>query len=370
MRRAVSHIDEGRLHAWLDGALGPESGPEGAAMGHHLARCEECRARLEEASALRERARSVLASADHPPSEAPAFTEIVDRARSGARETKRAAEPESARTSAESARRRIRQRTSRVGLAWAASITLAVGAGWLGRELALQRGRDLPDALDISRKSVPAMTEDESGTPERFEQEANAAESPARQKSEAKVVSPAEAEESRAGRGEEAPKLDMLDRVDAELAEVATPPAEAATDEAVGQLKNKETGGRARFAVRPPQSGGGVGHSAVGCWRVERAGEVSGAPARIRLTDERAPGQDDGSLRLETDSKPRLTGSDPAVWMPLGADSVWLSVPPRVYRLAHRDSVLNGLVMVTADLDPEVATPAEVRYTRVECPTP
>jgi hypothetical protein len=76
---------------------------------------------------------------------------------------------------------------------------------------------------------------------------------------------------------------------------------------------------------------------------------------------------DDGSLRLETDPEP-LTGIAAVAWMPLGADSVWISVPPRVFRLAHSDSVLDGLVMVPAD--PEAVEPSEVRFTRVECPTP
>jgi hypothetical protein len=342
--------------------------------------------RLEEARALRESARSVLASADHPPSEAPAFAEIVARARAGARDIEDLPESEAVRAVADTARSRIRRRTSRVGLAWAASITLAVGAGWLGRELTLQRGLELPDALDISRRSVPAMTADDSGTPERFEErtpvepqeglrrdlvadkEPNAAESPARQKSEAKLVSPSEAEESRAGRGEQVSKLEMLDRVDAELAEVAAPPAEPAADEAVGQAREQDIAPRARFAVRPSEPGSGVGHPSVGCWRVDTDREAPGAPARIRLTDEQLPGQDDGSLRLETDSDPRLAGSASAVWMPLGADSVWISVPPRVLRLAQGDSVLDGLVMVSAD--PAAVGPSEVRFTRVECPTP
>jgi hypothetical protein len=385
MRRAVSHIDEGQLHAWLDGDLGPESGPEGEAIGHHLAACDECRMRLEEARALRESARSVLASADHPSSEAPAFAEIVARARAGARDIEDLPESEAVRAVADTARSRIRRRTSRVGLAWAASITLAMGAGWLGRELTLQRGLDLPDALDVSRRSTPALTEDETGTPERFEEgtsvepqeglrrdlaadkEPNAAAKPTRQKSEAKLVSPSEAEESRAGRGEEVPNADMLDRVDAELAEVAAPSAEPTAAEAVGQARDQDIAPRARFAVRPLESGSGVGHPAVGCWRADAGREVPGAPARIRLTDEQLPGVDDGSLRLETDPEP-LTGSAAAVWMPLGADSVWISVPPRVLRLAQGDSVLDGLVMVPAD--PAAVGPSEVRYTRVECQTP
>jgi hypothetical protein len=229
------------------------------------------------------------------------------------------------------------------------------------------------------------MTADDSGTPERFEErtpvepqeglrrdlvadkEPNAAESPARQKSEAKLVSPSEAEESRAGRGEQVSKLEMLDRVDAELAEVAAPPAEPAADEAVGQAREQDIAPRARFAVRPSEPGSGAGHPAVGCWRAVPGRDVSGALDLIRLTDEQAPGVDDGSLRLETDPEP-LTGSAAAVWMPLGADSVWISVPPRVLRLAQGDSVLDGLVMVPAD--PAAVGPSEVRYTRVECQTP
>ena len=353
-------------------------------MDQHLATCDECRMRLEEASAVRERARSVLASADHSLREAPPFAEIVARAQAGARAPEDVPDSEAVRASTGSARSRFRRRTSRVGLAWAASITLAVGAGWLGRELALQRGRDLPDALDIGRQTAPALTGDETGTPERFEEgvsaepeeglrndvaaaaEPNTVASPARQKSEMKAVSPAE-EELRAGRGEEVPGADMLDRVDAELAEVPAPSAQPAADEAVGQAREQDLAPRARFAVRPSEPGSGVGHPAVGCWSVDAGREVAGAPTRIRLTDERVPGLDDGALRLETDSDP-VTGSSSAGWMPLGADSVWISVPPRVFRLASRDSVLDGLVMVPAD--PAAVEPSEVRFTRVECPTP
>jgi hypothetical protein len=295
---------------------------------------------------------------------------------------------EPARAAADSARSRVRRRTSRVGLAWAASLTLAVGAGWLGRELALQRGLDLPDPLDVRRQSVQTMTEDEAETPERFEeevsaelqeglrrdvaaeQEPNAAETPARQKSEAKVIAPAE--EAPVGRGAEVGKMDAREmdarkRGDAELAAVAARPAPE-VDNLAADVLDPATEGRAQFAARPPDPGSVVDHPAVGCWYVERGGEVSGAPARIRLTDERVPGQNDGSLRLETESDP-LPGSA-QVWMPLGADSVWVSVPPRVFRLAHGDSVLNGLVMVPADLDPAVVTPSEVRYARVECSAP
>ena len=58
------------------------TGPEGAAMAHHLATCDECRARLEQESAIRERARSVLASADRALPEAPPFADLVAQARS------------------------------------------------------------------------------------------------------------------------------------------------------------------------------------------------------------------------------------------------------------------------------------------------
>ena len=56
----MSHVDEGTLHAYLDGEL-PST--ERAALEAHLAQCASCRATLTEERALLERASALLGSA-------------------------------------------------------------------------------------------------------------------------------------------------------------------------------------------------------------------------------------------------------------------------------------------------------------------
>src|ERR1051326_8534387 len=64
---SMSHVDEGTLHAYLDGEL---SSSERAAVDAHLGQCGECRAALAEERALLERASALLGSA-RPPGGAP-----------------------------------------------------------------------------------------------------------------------------------------------------------------------------------------------------------------------------------------------------------------------------------------------------------
>ena len=364
----MSHIDEGRLHAWLDGALGPQSGPEGAALAVHLEECEECRSRLEEARAVRERARAILSAADSPPATAPPFADLVAQARLDGRTPDDSPDRESVRVGSRAAGAAGRRRIPRVGLAWAASIAIAVGAGMLGRELALQRGRDLPAELDFGRESVEAPA----GEPEGLRENAPAvrepapADPPARQKSEAKAI--VEAEESAAGQGAETRKSDMSERLDADLAEVTAQQAAPRAYEAVGRVEDEGISGRSRFAARPPHPGPAIGHPALGCWRVEPGQERPGLPARLRLTEDLLVEDEDGALRLETDPEPGPSESDAPEWLPLGPDSVWLSVPPLVLRLAPSDGMLVGLV--NDPTEPSAASPLPVRYSRVECGTP
>jgi hypothetical protein len=347
----VSHIDEDRLHAWLDGALGPQSGSEGAAIAVHLEECEECRSSLEEASAVRERARAILSAADSPPATAPPFANLVAQARSDGRTSDDPADREPVRIGPRAAGARGRRRIPRVGLAWAASIAIAAGAGLLGRELALQRGRDLPAELDFGRESVEAPA---------------AVEAPARQKSEAQAI--VEAEESAAGQEAGNRKLDVSERVDADLAEVAAPAAAPPGREATRQDEDEGIGDRSRFEVRPSPSDPSIGHPALGCWRVESGLERPGLPARLWLTADLLPDDEHGALRLETDPAQRLSGSEAPGWLPLGADSVWVSVPPLVLRLAPSDGILAG--QVKDPTEPSADSPLPVRYTRVECGTP
>jgi len=101
----MSHVDEGTLHAYLDGEL-PSA--DRKTVEAHLAQCDTCRAALSEARALVERASAVLGAARPAERPAPSFEQLR-------RTAKRA--PWHVRTS----------------FAWAASIALALGVGYLLR---------------------------------------------------------------------------------------------------------------------------------------------------------------------------------------------------------------------------------------------
>jgi hypothetical protein len=104
---SMSHVDEGTLHAYLDGEL-PSS--ERAAVEAHLAECAACRVTLGEARALLERASALLGSARPIERPAPPFEHL----------------------------RRVTKRSPwrvRTSVAWAASIMLAVGLGYYLRDI-------------------------------------------------------------------------------------------------------------------------------------------------------------------------------------------------------------------------------------------
>src|SRR5262245_34460893 len=99
---SMSHVDEGTLHAYLDGEL--PSG-ERTALEAHIAQCAECRARLVDERALRERASALLGAARPVERPVPSFEQIRHQPK----------------------RSLWRVRTP---VAWAASIVLALGLGY------------------------------------------------------------------------------------------------------------------------------------------------------------------------------------------------------------------------------------------------
>lgn len=111
----MSHVDEGALHAYLDGALEEYPAGEARRIRAHLERCERCAEALTEARRVRDRAESVLAApalnVTPPPLE-----ELKRIAGSGA---------------AEERATRVWGRRQRLG--WAASVVLALGIGWIVR---------------------------------------------------------------------------------------------------------------------------------------------------------------------------------------------------------------------------------------------
>jgi len=125
----MPHLSEGDLHAWLDGALRADS-PEGETVREHLARCPECAARLDEARELAIDAREIL-SAAVPDASRPAFDQIRRRAAAEA--------PGSAAKREGSVRPRGRWLNVE-RLSWAATVVLALGAGWIGRSVLEEKG--------------------------------------------------------------------------------------------------------------------------------------------------------------------------------------------------------------------------------------
>lgn len=108
----MSHIDEGLMHAYLDGET---AGAERSGLEQHLAGCAECRARLQEARALRDRSTAILSGSGPATVTPPPFEEVVARSR------------------AIEARRRVFHLNRLTALGWAATLVIAVGVGWLAR---------------------------------------------------------------------------------------------------------------------------------------------------------------------------------------------------------------------------------------------
>lgn len=131
----MPHVDEGTLHAYLDGEL-PSA--EHKTVETHLAECASCHASLVEQRALIERASALLGTARPAERAAPPFEQL--RPRSSKRSPWRIRTP----------------------VAWAASIALAVGLGYVlrgsGPNAALYRAeqRTEPQAAVIVDEPAPA----------------------------------------------------------------------------------------------------------------------------------------------------------------------------------------------------------------------
>src|SRR5690606_17658368 len=134
-REAMSHVDEGLIHAYIDGAF-PPGNEQGEEIEAHIAVCVDCRVRLEKARELKERAQVVMHRLAPGTIVAPPFEEILAR-----RERERAGGGGPAVSAKPATKPANRRRTDRfpIPFAWAATVILAVGAGWMGRELVLNR---------------------------------------------------------------------------------------------------------------------------------------------------------------------------------------------------------------------------------------
>src|SRR5438034_684256 len=126
---SMSHVDDGTLHAYLDGELSPA---EVQGVDAHLAQCPACRGRLDEERALITRAGELLALAAPPDRELPPF---------------RAGD--------------VKPLTRlwwkvRLPLAWAATVAIALGIGtYLGR--GVEQVPQAPTASDTQPAELRAL---------------------------------------------------------------------------------------------------------------------------------------------------------------------------------------------------------------------
>ena len=139
----MPHADEGRLHAYLDGALHAEDPEAARALERHVDACADCRALLESEREIRDDAGALL-GVSLPPSvsAAPPWDEILHRAGRGTEGTTSAPSaaagmdpmgPVEGAGKRPGRRGRIRWLPAGRPLAWAASVVLALGVGWWSR---------------------------------------------------------------------------------------------------------------------------------------------------------------------------------------------------------------------------------------------
>ncbi|MEN8376120.1 MAG: zf-HC2 domain-containing protein [Gemmatimonadota bacterium] len=147
----MPHADEGRLHAYLDGALHAEDPAAARDLERHLEACADCSARLQAEREVREGASALLGAA-LPPSVAapPPWEEILQRAgpsEAGAAGGGGGGEPSGLEGDRATPSLGFRWLPAGRRLAWAASVVLALGVGWwshafLGVEPFEARGTD------------------------------------------------------------------------------------------------------------------------------------------------------------------------------------------------------------------------------------
>ena len=214
----MSHVDEGELVAYADGAY-PAEHPDAQRIAAHLTECGDCRTRLAQQETLRGRAAAILAYAAPASVRAPAFETLQQETR------------------------QARPRRT-IPLAWAATIVLAAGLGWFGRGMWQYQPRGAETASMEAAAPAPAPAELQTQTPTQMPPQPVA---PAVQQADARVGSG----QSAAANGAPGPTDARRQTQRTELAEAAVEEVEAEGRVVTGSVAASDMARRTQTAAPP-----------------------------------------------------------------------------------------------------------------------
>jgi hypothetical protein len=401
----MPHIAEGDLHAWLDGAL-PEGSEEWQSIQHHIDSCPDCAVRLQEARDLRDDARDVLSSA-LPEASAPSFEDIRQRAQGGA--------PGRVGVGPGSGRMR-RGWLSAQRLGWAATVMLALGAGWIGRAVLVEKGWTDPfnegqsptasqvadaaadPAREFFRNDAAELEEESDEVGQRKDQLAEANEALLKreaaaggegiasselnaQKERTFGDTPTDADDEAEGEAATPRRIGALAQAEAPEAEdlLAVDGVMAPAAEAVGQEARSK-------AMQPPPDPwhaipavrlGRAVRDAPGCYRLEYSWSpgVEYLPGTIELTGIEPEGRTGQSTYAITIPGGPASELHEAIWVSPHPDSVWVRLVSGLEREAFTvragrsgvDWLGEGRVLIPATPVSAGQTRGTVRLVRIGC---
>ena len=171
----MRHVHDGELHAFLDGALDLLPEGRGEEVREHISNCPACRERLQDEEAVRSKSQLLLGDPDLSGVSLPTFEELRERAEALGPTPPVPHEVE------EENKARYRGPLRGLPLAWAATLVLATGVGWMGGQVwrglpsesqraTFAPGESYPDQMtELESASIPGTmadaAEEEMGSP-------------------------------------------------------------------------------------------------------------------------------------------------------------------------------------------------------------
>ncbi len=229
----MRHVDEGEIHAYLDGALDLVAGEDATAIREHLSSCEDCARRLEQEREIRSAAGEILLHSDPIEIPLPPLEELRERA---------LAPPAPEQTDGSAPSGYAQWNAWQIPLTWAATVILSLGIGWrVGVQFPGTSAPLIPVATEGLGRALSDL--DALSTPEERDASPEASDIPAQ----------ALEEESGAGFSpEDSRRQELVSAVDRERAD--TDPMDLARSAVADVSGEREEGRRAEPAAGPPES--------------------------------------------------------------------------------------------------------------------